>query len=84
MVKGDGLMISIGNRAYLLLLYFILIVVLSFKAQEVKAATFKPTTSQEIKNKIITANSSDKPVIVNFYLGKNYKSFYFLLEGYVI
>ena len=77
-------MISIGNRAYLLLLYFILIVVLSFKAQEVKAATFTPTTSQEIKNKIITANSSDKPVIVNFYLGKNYKSFYFLLEGYVI
>ena len=81
MAIGDGLMISIGNRAYLLLLYFILIVVFSFKAQEVKAATFKPTTIQEIKDKIIMAYSSDKPVIVSFYLEKNYKPSYLWRKG---
>lgn len=71
-------MVSIGNRAYLLLLDFILIVVFSSKAQEVKAATFNPTTSQETKDRIITAKSSDRPVI---YLEKNYKPSYLWRKG---
>ena len=87
-MKGEKLMISIGNgaclfgnRDYLLLSCFILMKVFFAKAQEVIAAAFNTTKSQEIKEKIITANSSDKPVIVNVNLEKNYKPIYLRRRG---